>query len=234
MIVLDHVAKRYSLASGDVEALRDASLTVERGEFVAVVGSSGSGKSTLLNIVGLLDQPTSGTYLFQGEPVSQLTDRQLAQRRNRSIGFVFQAYNLVRELTLRENVELPLSYDSRSTNRRERSLEALATVGLADRAEHRAAVLSGGEQQRAAIARALVTNPDVILADEPTGSIDQDSAGVVLNLLDSLHRQGRTIVMVTHQPDVAARAQRRIRLANGCVEDVAAEHRAVKVKAARR
>jgi putative ABC transport system ATP-binding protein len=217
MITLEDVGKVYERGEEQVPALRSVDITVERGEFVAVVGASGSGKSTLLNILGCLDRPSAGRYAFLGVDVARLGDAELSRLRNRSIGFVFQAFNLVSDLTVRENVELPLTYDGRPSDRQARALAALAAVGLEDVAEHRASSLSGGEQQRAAIARALINNPDLILADEPTGSIDQESADTVLRLLHALHERAHTIVMVTHQPAVAAHAERAVRLVAGSV-----------------
>jgi putative ABC transport system ATP-binding protein len=215
MIALESVSKTYARGTTTVPALRNVDLTVERGEFVAVVGASGSGKSTLLNIIGCLDQPSTGRQTFLGEDVARLGDRRLSELRNRSMGFVFQAFNLINDLTVIENIELPLVYDHRGGRRRERALQALNSVGLRELADQRASFLSGGEQQRVAIARALVNSPDLILADEPTGSIDKESADLVLRLLAALHRQSHTIVMVTHQAAVAAHADRTVTLADG-------------------
>jgi putative ABC transport system ATP-binding protein len=222
MITLEDVTKVYTRGDAQVPALGGVSLAIERGEFLAIVGASGSGKSTLLNIIGCLDRPSSGRHTFLGVDVAELGDRELSRLRNHSIGFVFQAFNLVSDLTVRENVELPLTYDGRARERHGRALAALASVGLESIAEHPAALLSGGEQQRTAIARALVNSPDLILADEPTGSIDHESADVVLGLLHQLHQQSHTIVMVTHQPAVAAHADRIVRLQSGRVTEAAA------------
>jgi len=216
------VTKVYGEGETAVHALRGVSLTVDRGEYVAIMGSSGSGKSTLMNILGCLDVPTTGTYLLDGVDVSQLTDRQLALVRNRRIGFVFQAFNLIARTTALANVELPLAYAGlKVKERRARARAALAMVGLADRADHEPNQLSGGQQQRVAVARALVTAPALVLADEPTGNLDTQSTADVLVVLDRLNRSGRTIVLITHEADVAKHARRLIRLVDGhIVEDV--------------
>jgi putative ABC transport system ATP-binding protein len=216
------VTKVYGEGETAVHALRGVSLTVDRGEYVAIMGSSGSGKSTLMNILGCLDTPTTGTYLLDGVDVSQLSDRQLALVRNRRIGFVFQAFNLIARTTALANVELPLAYAGlKVKERRARARAALAMVGLADRADHEPNQLSGGQQQRVAVARALVTAPALVLADEPTGNLDTQSTADVLVVLDRLNRSGRTIVLITHEADVAKHARRLIRLVDGhIVEDV--------------
>nr|WP_296072901.1 ABC transporter ATP-binding protein [uncultured Actinoplanes sp.] len=219
--VLDvrELTKVYGEGDTTVHALRGVSLTVGRGDYVAVMGSSGSGKSTLMNILGCLDVPTSGRYLLDGVDVGRLSDRQLALVRNRLIGFVFQAFNLLPRTTAVANVELPLAYAGvPAAQRRRRALAALDAVGLADRAEHEPSRLSGGQQQRVAVARALVTEPALLLADEPTGNLDSRSTADILGIFDQLHRSGRTIVLITHEPDVAARAGRLIRLFDGRVE----------------
>lgn len=215
MIELTGVAKVYPGSA--TPAIHDIDMTILRSEFVAIIGPSGSGKSTLLNLMGCLDRPTSGQLIFLGENTAKLSDMRLSRLRNRSIGFVFQTFNLVPELTVRENVELPLVYAGVSRNRRALTLKALDDVGIAHHAEKRAALLSGGEQQRAAIARALVTDPPLILADEPTGSVDSETAEQVMALLRELHDQGRSIVVVTHHPEVAAAAHRVVRLESGTV-----------------
>ena len=220
MIELASVGKTYGSASAPVTALRDVDLVIQRGEFVAIVGPSGSGKSTLLNLIGCLDQPSSGRLLFLGEDTSSLNDTKLSRIRNRSIGFVFQMFNLVPELTVYENVELPLVYAGLTRQRRTLTTKALERVGMAHLAEHRAAVLSGGEQQRVAIARAIVNDPALILADEPTGSIDPVSADQVMQLLGALHDQARTIVLVTHNNAVAAVAQRVVRIESGTINEI--------------
>jgi putative ABC transport system ATP-binding protein len=220
MIELASVGRTYGSASAPVTALRDVNLVVQRGEFVAIVGPSGSGKSTLLNLIGCLDQPTSGRLLFLGEDTSTLNDTKLSRIRNRSIGFVFQMFNLVPELTVYENIELPLVYAGVTKQRRAMTTKVLERVGMAHRADHPASLLSGGEQQRVAIARALVNDPALILADEPTGSIDPASAEQVMALLGELHDQARTIVLVTHNMSVAAVAQRVVRIEAGTINEI--------------
>jgi putative ABC transport system ATP-binding protein len=216
------VVKTYGTGETEVHALRGVSLTVHRGDYVAIMGSSGSGKSTLMNILGCLDIPTAGGYLLDGVDVSRLTDRQLALVRNRRIGFVFQSFNLIPRMSALTNVELPLAYAGiKPAIRRARARAALATVGLADREDHEPNQLSGGQQQRVAVARALVTAPALVLADEPTGNLDSHSTAEVLSVLDRLNRTGRTIVLITHEPDVAEHARRLIRLVDGeIVQDV--------------
>ena len=220
MIELASVGKIYGSAAAPVTALRDVNLVIQRGEFVAIIGPSGSGKSTLLNLIGCLDQPSSGRLIFLGEDTSSLNDTKLSRIRNRSIGFVFQMFNLVPELTVYENIELPLVYAGVTQRRRTLVAKALERVGMAHRAEHRASLLSGGEQQRVAIARALVNDPALILADEPTGSIDPVSAEGVMELLGELHDQARTIVLVTHNLSVAAVAQRVVRIEAGTISEI--------------
>ncbi|GAB3867413.1 ABC transporter ATP-binding protein [Dactylosporangium cerinum] len=210
------VKKIYGQGETEVQALRGVSLTVERGDYVAIMGSSGSGKSTLMNILGCLDIPTTGKYLLDGVDVSRLNDRQLALVRNRRIGFVFQAFNLIARTSALANVELPLAYAGvKGAERRRRANLALSMVGLADRAGHEPNQLSGGQQQRVAVARALVTAPALVLADEPTGNLDTQSTNDVLAVFDRLSASGRTIVLITHEPDVAERAKRLIRLVDG-------------------
>ncbi len=216
--VLDirRVTKTYGEGDTAVQALRGVSLVVGRGEYLAIMGSSGSGKSTLMNILGCLDIPTTGRYQLDGVDVSQLSDRQLALVRNRRIGFVFQSFNLIPRTTALANVELPLAYAGvRPAERRARARAALEAVGLSDRANHEPNQLSGGQQQRVAVARALVGAPALILADEPTGNLDTQSSAEVLAVLDELNRSGRTIVLITHEDDVAAHARRMIRLVDG-------------------
>jgi putative ABC transport system ATP-binding protein len=216
MLVLDHITKVYSTGAVEVRALDDVSLQIEQGEMVAIMGHSGSGKSTMMNILGCLDGPTSGTYLLDGQDVGRMTDNQLAAIRNRKIGFVFQSFNLLPRTSAQRNVELPLVYAG-AGDRGRRAKAALAQVGLAARAGHMPNELSGGQQQRVAIARALVTNPSMILADEPTGALDSVSTEDVMKLLVQLNDAGRTIVIITHEDDVASYATRVVRLEDGRV-----------------
>jgi putative ABC transport system ATP-binding protein len=216
ILLMRKVSKTYASGSVSVEALRGVDLTVPEGDYLAVMGPSGSGKSTLMHILGCLDVPTSGEYQIAGVDVSQMDEEDLAAIRNERIGFVFQSFNLLPSLTAVRNVELPLVYAGVPRDRRRsRAAQALERVGLADRMEHRPGELSGGQQQRASIARALVTNPSLILADEPTGNLDSASTGEVLDLLDELHAQGRTILLITHEVDVAKRAARVVRMLDG-------------------
>jgi len=220
VIVLEGVGKVYDTGVLAVEALREVDLTIERGELVAIMGPSGSGKSTLMHILGCLDVPTSGQFRLSGEDVAELDEDALADIRNRRIGFVFQQFNLLPHLSAWRNVELPLVYAAVSpAERKVLALDALARVGLSDRAQHRPGELSGGQQQRVAIARALVTEPDLLLADEPTGNLDSTSSAEILTLLEDLHRQGRTVVLITHEADVAARAERIVRIEDGRVHE---------------
>lgn len=214
------VGKTYRSGSLAVDALRGVDLTVEEGEYVAVMGPSGSGKSTLMHILGCLDVPSSGRYRLAGEDVSGMEERQLADIRNRRIGFVFQQFNLLPAMSAWRNVELPLVYAGvPRAERRARALEALGRVGLSERVDHRPGELSGGQQQRVSVARALVTDPSLILADEPTGNLDSVSTTDVLGLFRELHGQGRTVVLITHEPDVAAQAERVIHILDGQVVD---------------
>ncbi len=209
VLQLDGISKVYGSGETAVHALREVSLSVRRGEYVAIVGRSGSGKSTLLNVLGCLDAATSGTYRFEGLDVARLDDRRLSVLRNRQIGFVFQSFNLVPRTTALANVELPLIYAGLGRRaRRIRARAALSAVGLLERSSHLPTELSGGQQQRVAVARALVTAPALLLADEPTGNLDSVSSADVLELIDRLHRAGRTIVLITHDADVARRAER--------------------------
>lgn len=210
------VQRRYAHRGGFVSALDEIDLSIRRGELVALTGPSGSGKSTLLHVLGLLDTPTAGQYRLDGEDVSILDDDERATRRNQKIGFVFQAFHLVPHLTLEENAALPLVYrGEEEDSRRERARAALGRVGLDHRRSHRPDEVSGGEQQRAAIARSLIHRPPLVLADEPTGNLDGDSAEAVLQLMDEIHREGTTIVLVTHNPNVARRAERICELRDG-------------------
>jgi putative ABC transport system ATP-binding protein len=215
----------------EVAALKGISLHIPEGEFVAIMGPSGSGKSTLMNLIGCLDQPSSGRYILDGYDVSALSDDQLAWIRNRKIGFVFQSYNLIPRASAVHNVEMPLIYAGDSEQRRERAMAALESVGLLERASHLPNELSGGQQQRVAVARALVTDPAILLADEPTGNLDSESSLEIMKLLRDLNQQGRTIVLITHEPDIAAFAQRVVRLRDGVI--VSDERTAVAAELAR-
>lgn len=218
VIELDQVTKVYRTGSLSVAALRGITVRVDEGEYVAVMGPSGSGKSTLMHILGCLDVPTSGTYRLTGRNVSGMGESALAEVRSRHIGFVFQQFNLLPTMTALRNVELPLAYAGvERGERRRRALLALERVGLADRVQHRPGELSGGQQQRVAIARALVTDPSLILADEPTGALDSHSAAEVIRLLNELNDAGRTLVLITHDPEMAGVAERSIRLRDGMV-----------------
>jgi putative ABC transport system ATP-binding protein len=214
LVELDRVTKVYGSGAASVVALGGVSLQVAPGDFLAVMGPSGSGKSTLMHILGCLDSPTGGSYLFAGEDVSNLSERELAYVRNRRIGFVFQQFHLLPRLTAWRNVELPLLYRE-ARGRREAALEALDAVGLADRVEHRPPEMSGGQQQRVAIARALVTDPDLILADEPTGNLDSGSSREILAMLRRLNEGGRTVILITHDAEIAKTANRVVRMLDG-------------------
>ncbi len=218
LIVVQRLVKSYSLGAGAVHALRGVSFAVERGDFVAIMGASGSGKSTLMNILGCLDLPTRGRYLLDGIDVRLFDEYELAQVRNRKLGFVFQSFNLIPRTSALQNVELPLVYARvKPRERRERALAALRSVGLAKRAHHLPSELSGGQQQRAALARAIVSNPAIVLADEPTGNLDSHATAEILQVLSSLNAQGRTIIVITHEHDVAEACKRRIVLRDGLV-----------------
>jgi len=217
---LRDVVKTYDLGTQKVHALRGVSLDIARNEYVAVMGPSGSGKSTLMNVIGCLDVPTSGTYTLEGKTVAEMSENQLAEIRNRRIGFVFQTFNLIPRADIFHNVELPLVYGGvPRAQRRERAEQAIEMVGLAERMRHRPNQLSGGQRQRVAIARALVYNPSIILADEPTGNLDSKTGDEIMSVLDGLHDSGQTIILVTHEDYIAEHALRAVRLKDGCIEN---------------
>jgi len=219
LVEIRDMSKIYNPGENEVRALDHVSLTIEKGEFVAIIGQSGSGKSTLMNMIGCLDVPTEGTYILNGQDVSRLKDDELSDIRNREIGFIFQGFNLIPNLTARENVELPLIYRGVSQKERhELSERALSVVGLEHRMNHRPSEMSGGQQQRVAIARALALAPPVILADEPTGNLDSASSKEIINVLKELHKDGRTVILITHDNDIAAQAKRVVRIMDGKVE----------------
>lgn len=219
IINIEHIAKIYQVGLEEVQALRDVSLRIDKNEYVAIMGPSGSGKSTLMNMLGCLDTPTSGKYDFKGMSVSDMSDNELARIRNKEIGFVFQTFNLLARSDAIHNVELPLIYAGIPySDRRERAEKALVDVGLQDRMHHKPNELSGGQRQRVAVARALVTNPAIILADEPTGNLDSKTGEEIMQLFNELHEKGNTIILVTHEEYIAGHAARIIRLKDGLVE----------------
>lgn len=219
VIRLVDITKVYQMGAEEVHALRGVSLNINRNEYVAIMGPSGSGKSTLMNIIGCLDTPTSGLYELNDTNVSEMNDNQLARIRNKEIGFVFQTFNLLARSNVLHNVELPLIYGGvNSADRKKQAMEAIEQVGLGDRAHHKPNELSGGQRQRVAIARALVTKPSILLADEPTGNLDSKTGEEIMALFDILHRQGNTIILVTHEEDIAAHAHRRVRIKDGHIE----------------
>ena len=221
MIIFRDVSKVYQIGDSEVRALDHANMHIRKGEFVSIIGPSGSGKSTLMNIVGCLDLATEGEYLLDGQEIEDYSERELAKIRNRKIGFIFQDFNLLPKLTAYENVELPLIYQRLPlSRRREQTEEALSRVGLWDRRHHKPTELSGGQQQRVAIARALATRPSLFLADEPTGNLDQKTGRELIGLFHELHDAGNTIVLITHDGDVAAEASRSIKILDGHVEEI--------------
>ena len=219
VIIAENLVKTYQMGDVEVNALRGLTMSIDRGEVVAIVGPSGSGKSTLMNILGCLDRPTSGTYMLDGESVDGLSDDQLANIRNRKVGFIFQSFNLLPRATALSNVELPLRYSGMKEGRKARARQSLVAVGLEDRITHRPYELSGGQQQRVAIARALVNDPAIIMADEPTGNLDSRVGQEIMDLLLNLNRDvGTTLIIVTHDPKIAAQTQRIIHIRDGMVD----------------
>ena len=219
MLEIKKIKKIYQMGKVKVEALRGVSFYIDKGEFVAIMGPSGSGKSTLMHIIGCLDKPTEGNFVIGGKDVSKLNDDRLAEIRNKSIGFVFQQYNLLSRTSILHNVEIPLIYAGlKSKQRRKLAMQALESVGLGDRVKHKPNEISGGEKQRAAIARALVNDPLIILADEPTGNLDTKTGEEIMKIFYKLHQQGNTVIMVTHEPEVARHARRIIYLRDGLIE----------------
>jgi len=219
VIQIEQLKKTYHLGKVNVEALRGVSFEINSGEFVSIMGPSGSGKSTLMHIIGCLDYPTGGKYFLSGQDVSKLNDNQLALFRNQKIGFVFQQFNLLPKATILGNVELPLTYNNtHSKNKKRLAAQALEEVGLSDRLKHRPNEISGGEKQRTAIARALVNHPSIILADEPTGNLDSKTGQDIMKMIDKLHDEGNTIILVTHEPEIARYAKRVIHLKDGIID----------------
>ena len=219
IVQFDNVRKTYQMGSVTVEALRGVSFEIAEGDYVSIMGPSGCGKSTLLNLLGCLDRPTTGHYLLGGQNVSSMDDDELSSVRGARLGFIFQSYNLIQQLSVLENIEIPLYYQDRpEAESRERAIQLAKRVGLADRLDHKPFELSGGQQQRVAIARALVNDPLVILADEPTGNLDSTSGVEILKVFDELHAQGKTLIIVTHDPTVGRRARRTLRLRDGHIE----------------
>jgi putative ABC transport system ATP-binding protein len=224
LIILERINKIYHVGEVVIQPLNNVSIGIRRGEMVAIMGASGSGKTTLMNVIGCMDRPTDGKYILDGEEISKLHPNRLAEIRNKKFGFVFQSFNLLARTTALENVELPLMYWNSlgGRERRRRSAEALTSVGLADRLDHTPAQLSGGQQQRVAIARSLVTQPSILLADEPTGNLDSKSEKEVMGIFHRLHESGMTVILVTHNQEIAQHAQRVIRIRDGYIQEAAA------------
>ena len=221
MIEMQDIVKQYTLGGETIYALDHVSLRVEKGEYVTIIGPSGSGKSTLMNLIGCLDTADSGSYLLNGKPIRKYRERQLAEVRSKQIGFIFQGFNLLPKLSALENVELPMIYQGvRASERKKRAVAALERVGLGERMKHRPNQLSGGQQQRCAIARAIAVHPSLILADEPTGNLDQKTGREILTIFDELHQAGNTIVLITHDGGIAKQAQRSIHILDGQISEV--------------
>jgi len=219
LITIKDIGRKYVIGAEIIHALKSVSLTINKGEFVALMGPSGSGKSTLMNILGCLDTPTKGTYILNGTNVSQMSDGELAEVRNKEIGFVFQTFNLLPRSTALDNVGLPLIYAGvKKSDRKDRSRKALENVGLGNRTDHKPNELSGGQRQRVAVARALINNPSIILADEPTGNLDTKTSVEIMGLLEEIHAKGNTIILVTHEEDIALHAHRIVRMRDGLIE----------------
>lgn len=228
LVEIKDMCKIYNPGENAVWALNHVNVSIEEGEFVAIIGQSGSGKSTLMNMLGCLDVPTSGTYMLHGQDVSGLSDNELSDIRNKEIGFIFQGFNLIQNLTALENVELPLIYRGVSKGKRRKLSEAALTkVGLESRMEHKPAEMSGGQQQRVAIARAIAQAPPIILADEPTGNLDSGSTMEIMGIMKELHKEGRTIILITHDNEIAAQAKRVIKIKDGCIESDSAAAQAL-------
>jgi len=231
VIEMRNITRNFPLGHEIIKVLRGIDLNVERGEYVALMGPSGSGKSTLMNLLGCLDTPTSGSYVLNGKDVSKMSDNELAEIRNKEIGFVFQTFNLMPRTTALENVALPMVYAGASKSERTtRAKEVLTNVGLADRMDHKPNQLSGGQRQRVAVGRALVNRPSMILADEPTGNLDSKTSAEIMNLIDEIHAAGNTVIVVTHEEEIAARAHRIIRLRDGMIENDELQVRSTKIE----